>query len=104
MPTEHFNQLTEAEAERISILAEECAEVVQVCMKIQRHGLESHNPNHERPDATPETNRHMLERELADVLHAFQRCADCGDIREFHIRSRAAAGKPGNRYLHHNGR
>jgi hypothetical protein len=38
-----FNQLTDAEAERLALLAEECGEVVQVIGKILRHGYESYD-------------------------------------------------------------
>lgn len=37
----HFNKLTPAEAERLAMLAEECAEVIHVVGKILRHGYES---------------------------------------------------------------
>ena len=36
--TEHFNGLTPAEDERLAMLAEECAEVIKIVSKIQRHG------------------------------------------------------------------
>ena len=51
MATEHFNKLTEAEQERLVILAEECAEVIQVVAKIQRHGFNSDNRIHRAMDA-----------------------------------------------------
>ena len=58
----HFNGLTPAEAERLAMMAEECCEVVQACMKIFRHGYESHHPN------DPLTsNRVILTEEFADV-------------------------------------
>lgn len=58
------NGLTPAEAERLSILAEECAEIVQIVCKIQRHGYESVNPLL----ADSPTNRDLLKRELADAI------------------------------------
>jgi NTP pyrophosphatase (non-canonical NTP hydrolase) len=61
MPTNHFNGLTEAEAEALSLLMEECAEVIQIIGKIQRHGLDSGNP------ATGVVNRDALAKECADV-------------------------------------
>lgn len=60
--TEHFNKLTPAEAERLAMLAEECAEVIQIIGKILRHGYESHHP--ETPDIT---NRDLLGNELIDL-------------------------------------
>jgi hypothetical protein len=57
-----FNNLTLAEAERLAMLAEECAEVVQVIGKILRHGYDAHHP------ADPRTsNRALLANELMDV-------------------------------------
>lgn len=55
----HFNGLSPREAEALSLLLEECAEVIQIVGKIQRHGLGSlYNGV---------SNRTLLERELADV-------------------------------------
>lgn len=63
---EHFNRLTPAEAERISLLMEECGEVIQVCGKILRHGYESYHPD----DPSKKTNRQLLEKELGHVNFA----------------------------------
>ena len=60
-----FNKLTPKDAELLTLLAEECAEVVQAVTKILRHGLESHHPLH--PD---KTNRELLEVEIGHVLAA----------------------------------
>ena len=57
--SDHFNQLTPAQAERLAMLAEECAEVIQVVGKILRHGYDSHHPSD--PSTT---NRQLLEREI----------------------------------------
>ena len=62
MATEHFNKLTEAEQERLVILAEECAEVIQAASKIKRFGLVG------KPVNTTLTNKESLEMELGDVL------------------------------------
>jgi len=59
---EHFNKLAPAEAERLALLAEECAEVIQVVGKILRHGYESYHPSN---GGMP--NRSLLEKELGDV-------------------------------------
>ena len=59
---QHFNGLTPAETERLAMLAEECAEVIQIVGKILRHGYESHHPD--TPDVS---NRFLLRRELLDV-------------------------------------
>ena len=60
--SEHFNRLTPAEAERLAMLAEECADAIQVIGKILRHGYDSHHPN--EPNVT---NRQLLVAELRDV-------------------------------------
>lgn len=62
--SDQFNRLSPAEAERLAMLAEECAEVVQVVGKILRHGYESYHPN--EPDG--QTNRSLLSSELIDLL------------------------------------
>jgi len=62
----HFNELTPAQAERLDILAEECAEVIQSIMKIKRHGFDSCSPY----GHSMETNREALIRELFDVKAA----------------------------------
>lgn len=58
---QNFNGLTPGEAERLAMLAEECAEVIQVIGKILRHGYESYHP-----DEPSITNRHLLEKEITD--------------------------------------
>lgn len=58
---DHFNGLTPAEAERLAMLAEEAAKVVQVVGKILRHGYASYHP-----DNPSLTNRVLLMNELAD--------------------------------------
>jgi hypothetical protein len=69
--------LTPAEAERLEMLAEEAAEVVQVAMKILRHGYASYHP-----DSPSVTNRMLLEdelRDLAAVRLAMMRQHDIGE-------------------------
>lgn len=56
--------LTPAEVERLAMLAEECAEVIQIVGKILRHGYQSWHPK----DPTT-SNRALLRKELTD-LHA----------------------------------
>lgn len=59
--SEHFNGLTPVEHEALTLLMEECGEVVQAIGKIFRHGLESHYH-------LGISNREQLEIECADVL------------------------------------
>lgn len=56
-----FNQLTDEQDEILTIMMEECAEVIQAIAKIKRHGYFSHHP-----DRT-ETNHDQLVRELGDL-------------------------------------
>lgn len=57
-----FAGLTEAQRERLEMLAEEASEVVHAVTKILRHGYDSYNPH--EPGAG--SNRDQLVRELAD--------------------------------------
>ncbi|WP_067986166.1 MazG nucleotide pyrophosphohydrolase domain-containing protein [Neptuniibacter pectenicola] len=93
----HFNKLTPAEAERLSILAEECAEVIQVIGKIQRHGFDSCHPN-----GGP-NNRSLLEKELGDVSAAKYLMLESGDVDDDAI-GQGFTDKIFSipRYLHHN--
>jgi NTP pyrophosphatase (non-canonical NTP hydrolase) len=61
MSQRHFNGLTEEEHEALSLLMEECGEVVQAIGKIMRHGLDSDHPG------TLITNRDALAKEVSDV-------------------------------------
>jgi NTP pyrophosphatase (non-canonical NTP hydrolase) len=61
---DHYNMLTPAEAERLSLLLEEMGESIQIIGKIQRHGYESYHP-----DSGP-VNRELLEKELGHVMYA----------------------------------
>ena len=70
------NQLSLAQAERLSILLEECGEVLQVIGKIQRHGFDSSNPL----IASSPTNRELLEKEIGDVLNAIDMMTAVADI------------------------
>ena len=76
MSNHPFNQLSDAEAERLAILAEECAEVIQVIGKILRHGYESRHPD----DLCNTSNRILLERELGDVNAATLFMDEKGDV------------------------
>lgn len=62
--TTPFNGLSPAEAERLDILAEECAEVIQAVSKIKRHGY------HSRHSLGSPSNREHLLAEIGDVSAA----------------------------------
>lgn len=91
-----FNQLNHDEAERLALLAEECAEAIQIIGKILRHGYESSHPHNRN-----ETNREMLERELGDIRAAMLLMLAAGDVSGAAV-SDAANWKSENvgRYLH----
>lgn len=75
---EFSNQLTEAQIERLAILAEECGEVIQMVGKILRHGYLSYNPT--LPPMKQRPNRAMLQKELGDLLWAISKLDDACDI------------------------
>jgi len=66
MSNNSFNGLTAEEDELLTLLAEECAEVIQAVAKIQRHGLVSYHPD----DPEHVSNAGHLHRELGDVRAA----------------------------------
>lgn len=76
MSTEAFNCLTDAEAERLAMLAEECGETIQIIGKILRHGYESFDPN----DGGKTTNRHLLQAELDDLAAIRLRIVESGEL------------------------
>lgn len=47
-------------------LAEECSEVIQACMKIERFGLNNYHPT------SKITNIAMIESEMADVIRSIK--------------------------------
>lgn len=55
--------MTEAERERLAMLAEEAGEIVQMVGKILRYGYESYHPD----DPAKKTNRERLTSELNDL-------------------------------------
>ena len=92
----HFNELTPAQDERLALLMEECAEVIQVVGKIQRHGYESRHPN-----GGP-TNRELLEKELGHVSAALSLMVGAQDVRVSAIScSNYAKRENVKQYLHH---
>ncbi len=93
------NQLTDAESERLALLAEECAEVIQVIGKVLRHGFESHDPTKE---AFRPTNRELLEAEIGHVRHAIDRMTRAHDVNKLTIRgAKEAKANRIRQWLHH---
>jgi NTP pyrophosphatase (non-canonical NTP hydrolase) len=92
----HFNGLSPADAEALTLISEECAEVIQAISKIQRHGLWSEHPESHIP------NWRTLQREVGDLLAALrvgevQRLLDWGNV--IGHRERKLMNLP--MYLHH---
>lgn len=93
----HYNCLSPAEAERLALVAEECAEVQQAVCKILRHGYESNNRG-----KLPETNREALTRELGDLMHVIGRMRTAGDVDGSAIDARSLSkAEHCAPYLHH---
>lgn len=93
-----FNNLTDAQAERLAILIEELGEAAQAAGKILRHGYASYNPD----DPTSLDNKHNLEKELGDVRFAVHLLGQNGDISEGRVITRVGAKEKSiQKYLHH---
>ena len=71
----HFNGLTPAEAERLAMLAEEAAEVIQAVGKVLRHGYYGYHPDEPSLD-----NRTLLMNELADFNSVQLLMEGSGDV------------------------
>jgi NTP pyrophosphatase (non-canonical NTP hydrolase) len=85
-----------AERERLTLLAEECAEVIQAVTKILRHGYSSHHPN------GGADNRQNLEGELGDLRFATILMCEAKDIKKDEIHTNAHdKGERVRQYLHH---
>ena len=95
---DNFNDLTPAQTERLSILAEECGEVVQIVGKILRHGYDSFNP----VSARRESNRSLLARELGDLRWIVSLILDSDDVSKDMVEHfRKSKGERAEQYLHH---
>ncbi len=74
--TDFENGLSHAEAERLALLAEESAEVIQVVGKILRHGYESVNPTIKHSLS----NRYLLEKEIGHLYNVVDMMLSCNDV------------------------
>lgn len=72
------HNLTPAQIERLTCLAEEAAEVVQACTKVLRHGYSSLDPNDQ---SITICNRSQLTRELGDLRATLAIMIQAGDLR-----------------------
>ena len=76
------NKLSDAQIERLSILSEECGEVILAIGKILRHGYHSKNPD--LPSGGRD-NKRDLERELGHVFASVEILNRAGDVNLFEI-------------------
>ena len=93
--------MTEAERERLAMLAEEAGEIVQIIGKILRHGYESYHPD----DPEKITNREHLIRELRDLDGVVYGMCLNGDLKpeDFSIVHSVATWNRKLKWSHHQG-
>lgn len=92
-------ELTPAERERLTLIAEEAGEVVQAVTKVLRHGYYDYNPF----DENKVPNKEKLEKEIGDLVGVIQFALENADLSGAEI-SRHSSIKMLNaaKYLHHN--
>jgi len=94
--SEHFNDLTPGQCERLALLLEEMGEAQQIIGKTLRHGYDS-----EHPDGGP-TNRRLLEKEIGDVIATVDMLVEADDLDDDRIQDcRFKKHKTMKPYLHH---
>jgi hypothetical protein len=71
-----FNNKQLAQMERLAMVSEECAEVIQIKEKIMRHGLNSYNPF----DPNKVTNHVLFRNEILDLVAMIQILQEHKDI------------------------
>ena len=101
--SKHFNGLSADEAERLAMLSEECAEVIQVIGKILRHGYDSSNPNTASHGVFNPSNYTLLVKELNDigaVVYGMTMARDFTED-EFTLDHQAEIWKKKLRWTHH---
>lgn len=92
----NFNNLSPSEDERLTLLIEECSEVIKNACKIQRHGYSSVDPE------TLLSNRDLLKQEIIDVLTIIDLLISSNDITlESLEEAKAEKRIRMKRYLHH---
>lgn len=91
--------MTEAERERLAMLAEEAGEIVQMVGKILRHGYESYHPN----DPNKITNRVHLTNELNDINGVLFGMCKYNDlnVHDFSVANAASAWLRKVKWSHH---
>lgn len=94
-----MNKLTPAQAERLTMLAEECGEIVQAVTKILRHGYESKSP---LLRYSP-TNKEHLEKEISDLMGVVHGLTEIGDLNHLPWSSFPEVWKKKLKWTHHQG-
>ncbi len=94
MAEKPFNELTPAEVERLSMLAEEAGEVVKAVGKILRHGYGSCHP------VTKVHNGCALGEEIEDFFRVASHLKACGDVDFAETVFDDGLGKKA-KYMHH---
>jgi NTP pyrophosphatase (non-canonical NTP hydrolase) len=91
--------MTEAERERLAMLAEEAGEIVQIVGKILRHGYESYHPD----DPLKVTNRQHLTNELQDIDGVVYGMVSNGDLQisDFSLEKAIATWQRKLKWTHH---
>lgn len=95
--TSNFNELSDAETERLSVLIDELSETQQAVAKILRHGYNSYHP-----DRPMDTNRNDLMEELGHISWVVNLMIKSGDLLQHQIEnSQQRRDERVNKYLHH---
>lgn len=96
------NKLSDAQVERLAILAEEIGEAQQIIGKILRHGYDSYNPL--EPYRARLSNEKKLEHELGDIALAIELMVKNGDVSSIAMVQRVETKRESiKRWLHHQG-
>ena len=97
-----IKDLTDAESERLAMLAEECGEVIQIIGKILRHGYTSYHPD----DLDMKTNWTLLNKELNDIGAVVHGMIKAGDYTEedFNIDIQEKIWKKKLKWTHYQGK
>lgn len=99
-----INGLTKAQRERIEMLAEEAAEVVQACTKILRHGYHSYHPDEEKLPVFQRTNnRANLHGELIQFWTIYEKMVAENDLERINFYGTDEIWKKKLKYTHHQG-
>ena len=98
MSTRTFSHgMSDAQVERLAMMAEEGSEIVSPVTKSMRHGLFSYHPD----DPSKQPNAEYLRQEIIDVLAMAQVLLNHGDIKPITIEEINQRMQRKLRYTHH---